>query len=290
MQARLLCVRLRLRISRCATEISRCATEMSNWDGGIRVNAFAAGGFLPAKVRGSKYVGLVAGWDWYSTFSLLAGIDPTDWRAAAANLPPVDSHSMVPVLMGTGNSTRIELTLGTEPRLVRLLEHQDQVSTLQGVIQEDLRRGKLWKLLLGYVEQSGWTGPHYPNRTTNTCCFNSILQNGAGRVPERGCPATDPCVNAGTDAAGVTNCTLGCLFELRTDPVERVDLALEYPGIVEQLMHRVEELRQTAFLPVRCLCDDGWGGIDCQQCPAAKGMCAAVTDKYGGFYGPWVDV
>ena len=29
------------------------------------------------------------------TFSELAGIDPTDWRAAAADLPPVDSHSMV---------------------------------------------------------------------------------------------------------------------------------------------------------------------------------------------------
>eukprot|EP01049_Picozoa_sp_SAG25_P006187 SAG25_NODE_454_length_7870_cov_2.720499_4_plen_187_part_00 len=35
----------------------------------------------------------------YGTFSELAGIDMTDHRAAAAGLPAVDSHSLVPVLM-----------------------------------------------------------------------------------------------------------------------------------------------------------------------------------------------
>jgi hypothetical protein len=82
------------------------------------------------------------------TFSELAGIDPTDWRAAAADLPPVDSHSLVPVLMGTGQSTRKEIPIGTEPRLITLYNHTDQVSTIQGVIQEDAE-GKLWKLLIG---------------------------------------------------------------------------------------------------------------------------------------------
>jgi len=122
--------------------------KTSQWEGGIRVNSWASGGFLPAKVRGTKYEGLATGWDWCKpptfpssvrsvrstvaelrhhhltiirrhvylrymlyitssaglttrccadgTFSELAGIDPTDWRAAAANLPPVDSHSLVP--------------------------------------------------------------------------------------------------------------------------------------------------------------------------------------------------
>ena len=54
----------------------------------------------------------------YGTFSELAGIDPTDWRAAAAGLPPIDSHSLVPVLMGTGKSLRTEVPVGTEPRLL----------------------------------------------------------------------------------------------------------------------------------------------------------------------------
>ena len=30
----------------------------------------------------------------------LAGVDPTDQRAAAANLPPIDSLDLVPYLMG----------------------------------------------------------------------------------------------------------------------------------------------------------------------------------------------
>ena len=38
--------------------------KMSNWEGGIRVNAFAAGGLIPPAMRGFRYPGLVAGWDW----------------------------------------------------------------------------------------------------------------------------------------------------------------------------------------------------------------------------------
>ena len=35
----------------------------------FRVNSWVSGGFLPAKVRGTKYEGLACGWDWYGTFS-----------------------------------------------------------------------------------------------------------------------------------------------------------------------------------------------------------------------------
>ena len=37
---------------------------MSNWQGGIRVNAYASGGFLPAAVRGTSNAGLIVGADW----------------------------------------------------------------------------------------------------------------------------------------------------------------------------------------------------------------------------------
>jgi len=170
------------------------------------VNSWVSGGFLPTKVRGTKYEGLACGWDWYGTFSELAGIDMKDHRAAAAGLPPVDSHSLVPVLMGTGPSTRKEIPIGTEPRLMKLYGQPNQVSTIQGVIQED-EQGKLWKLLIGMVEMSGWQGPHYPNITTDTCCF--------------GCRGTPPLENhcaPGADIKGMTDCTDGCLFEIRGDP------------------------------------------------------------------------
>eukprot|EP01047_Picozoa_sp_COSAG01_P055985 COSAG01_NODE_6293_length_3751_cov_1.697700_6_plen_219_part_00 len=126
-------------------------------EGGIRVNSWVSGGFLPPQVRGTKYEGLACAWDWCEcfaatshmrwstsraipaqisvisqmclakrpsvsrhaahtaphttdgTFSELAGVDPTDHRAAAAGLPPIDSHSLVPVLMGTGPSSRKEV-------------------------------------------------------------------------------------------------------------------------------------------------------------------------------------
>merc|ERR1712022_111403 len=64
--------------------------KMSNWEGGIRVNAFAAGVFLPKPVLGTKNEGMIAAWDWYATFAGLAGIsDVSDTRATAVGLPDV---------------------------------------------------------------------------------------------------------------------------------------------------------------------------------------------------------
>ena len=250
------------------------------------MNAFASGGFLPAKVRGSKYEGLVHAADWYGTFCELAGVDPTDWRAAAAGLPPVDSHSMVPVLLGTGStSTRVEIPIGTEPRLVMLGGKPDQVSTVQGLIQEADQGSKLWKLLIGFVEQSGHTGPHYPNATTDTCCFDAVLQS-SNHKPRPGCPTDDPCPRR-----GVTNCTEGCLYELRSDPSEYHELSAQHPDIVAALLQRIVQVRESAFLPVRCQCDDGFGGIACAAggCADAR-ACEMVQKRWGGFWGPFVDV
>ena len=38
--------------------------KMNNWEGGIRGNSFVSGGFLPEAVRGTKFEGMVALWDW----------------------------------------------------------------------------------------------------------------------------------------------------------------------------------------------------------------------------------
>ena len=65
--------------------------KASNWQGGIRVNSWVSGGLVPSAMHGMKLAGLAAVWDWYGTFAGLAGADPTDHRAEAAGLPPVDS-------------------------------------------------------------------------------------------------------------------------------------------------------------------------------------------------------
>ena len=41
--------------------------KFSNWEGGIRVNAFVSGGALPLARRGQKEESYVTAWDWYVT-------------------------------------------------------------------------------------------------------------------------------------------------------------------------------------------------------------------------------
>ena len=77
-----------------------CVADTTNWEGGVRADAFVAGGLLPPSVRGTKlggarsYLHLC---DFYATFSFLAGVDPHDAKAHAAGLPPIDSLNMVSV-------------------------------------------------------------------------------------------------------------------------------------------------------------------------------------------------
>jgi hypothetical protein len=90
-------------------------------EGGIRGNSFISGGFLPTKMRGVVYDGLVTVWDHYATFCHLAGVDPTDHRAAKAGLPPIDGVSHALMILGTNlTSPRTELPIGTEPRTSNL--------------------------------------------------------------------------------------------------------------------------------------------------------------------------
>ena len=107
------------------------------------MNAFVAGGFLPEKMRGKKTEGYIHLADWYGTFCGLAGVDMTDKRAAAANLPPVDSLDMWPLISGeTTTSPRTEIH-----------------ASVNALISGD------FKILAGKMEQAGWTGPQYPNNT-----------------------------------------------------------------------------------------------------------------------------
>ena len=88
--------------------------KASNWQGGIRVNSWIGGGAVPAAMRGKKLEGLTAVWDIYATFAGLAGVDPTDHSAAAANLPPIDSVDLWPYLSGaTTSSPRTRLAIGS---------------------------------------------------------------------------------------------------------------------------------------------------------------------------------
>ena len=116
-------------------------TKGSDWQGGIRVNAFVSGGFLPESMREQKTEGYIHLADWYATFSKLAGVDPTDEVAASAGLPAIDSLDMWPLISGQNS---------TSPRT-------DIPISLDTLISGD------YKILTGTVSQAGWTESDHPN-------------------------------------------------------------------------------------------------------------------------------
>lgn len=88
----------------------------SDFEGGVRVVAFVSGGWLPKKMRGAKIEGLMHIADWYATLASLAGVDPTDAKAADAGLPAIDSMDMSAMIMGKNNTgPRTELALSYAP-------------------------------------------------------------------------------------------------------------------------------------------------------------------------------
>ncbi len=126
--------------------------KVSDWQGGVRVNAFVSGGFLPKAQRGQKTEGYIHLADWYGTFCGLAGVDPTDTKAAAANLPPVDSMDMWPLISGQNS---------TSPRV-------DVPISYSTLISGD------YKLLQGNIPEADWTGPNYPHTSEPSLGLPSI--------------------------------------------------------------------------------------------------------------------
>ena len=50
--------------------------------------------------------------DWYATFAAIIGFDPTDERAKKADLPPIDSMNMWPLIIGENStSPRTEIPI-----------------------------------------------------------------------------------------------------------------------------------------------------------------------------------
>jgi len=220
--------------------------KLANWEGGIRVNAFASGGFLPEAVRGTKNEGLMAGWDWYATFAALAGVDPTDTSGAAAGLPPIDSHNLWPLLSGqTKSSPRTELAIG---------DYEDNTKPHSGMnpkaktLVGGLISGK-YKVIVGTVSQAGWPGPQFPD------------------TPCKECSSIEEC--------GQTVDT-GCMFDIFSDPGEHKNIAKENADVFNEMIARINTLQKTAYSPDR-------GSED-------KRACEMATGKYGGFWGPYIDV
>ncbi len=174
--------------------------KWTDWQGGVRVNSFATGGYLPEKMRGEKTEGYIHIADWYSTFCALAGVDPTDERAAKAKLPPIDSLNMWPLISGeTSTSPRTDIPISNNT-----------------LISGD------YKILVGDVDQTGWTSPVYPNTTKPS-----------------GIKAIEHCG------------TTGCLYNIKEDPEERTNLAENMPDVLKAMQVKLEQYAASRFNPDR---------------------------------------
>jgi len=125
-------------------------------------------------------------------------------------------------------------------------------TTVQGVI----RVADGWKLLIGDVGTYFHQGPVYPNTT--------------GGYPSGTLHCGDPAALAGSAAAGP-----GCLFNVLDDPTEQHDVAADHPDVVKGLRARIAVHQATVYSPER-------GGDDGAACAAAA--------RYGGFWGPFINV
>ena len=204
------------------------------FEGGIRVNAFASGGFLPAAVRGTTTSGWAHVAAFYATFCALAGVDPTDYRAQKAGLPPIDSLDLSGLLLGTNaTSPRTEVPIGSSD-----VDDHSGNTIVAGLIDKDG-----WKLLIeAKIAPAFPQGPIYPNTTA---------------PGENAAPCGDP--NGKGPAKGP-----GCLFNVLTDPFEEDDLASKNPAKVAELRARIAELQKGAFNPDRGthdreMCLTAWG-------------------------------
>ena len=194
----------------------------------------------------------------YATFvEGLAGEDPTDYRAATAHLPPIDSVNHWPYLSGQSNSPpRNSIALGScsaAPDRDAFCQTEGHQQTIVNAVVAYVGLGEnrtLWKLLIGRVPLAGWTWAKYPNGTH----------------------ANTPTISCGIPGLNGS----GCLYNLDEDPYERTNLATlsEFDAIKEQLFAMIKQHNSTTFSPNR-------GDIDPRACEAARG-------SYDGFWGPWI--
>lgn len=122
------------------------------FEGGVRVAAMWAGGYLPPASRGTTSHALVSVADYYATFCGLAGGAPGDCAAdalaARGGLPPVDSRSAWDAVVNGGPPIRDELPIDASVLLA-------------------VNGSKWWKLFTNpHVVGAGRTGPVFPNASS----------------------------------------------------------------------------------------------------------------------------
>ena len=121
------------------------------WEGGIRVAAFASGGFLPTAVRGTVQDGLMCLHDLYATFAALGGVTNLQ-PAPSDSMFAVDALDMSSLLLGrTTESPRDTVVVANTPCGQERF-HECSPDEQRGVVNAVIHRqknGTLLKLVIG---------------------------------------------------------------------------------------------------------------------------------------------
>jgi len=236
-----------------ASNVPLKGSKMSDWEGGIRVNAFVSGGAIPAAKRGSKLEDYMHIADWYTTLCAIAGVDPTDTRAAQAGLPPVEGFDHSALIVGDGapgSGKRTEM-------------HHSARALTSGQ----------WKLITGGMEVLEFH-------------FNESMVYGNGSIPYSDyLPGYE---GPHVMWRNMTDCSAGCLYDVTGDPFETTDIAAQHPDVVQTLTARLAELNKGIYLPDRGTPDPAacsrWNGfygpwIDVPPSPEVMRPPAPVADE-----------
>lgn len=185
--------------------------KVSDFEGGVRVNAFLNGGYLPDNLRGKNTSSLIHVTDWYATFCALAGVDPKDPQTG---VPDIDSINVWPAILNEtqpADFPRQEVPLGYCTPEADCDENNGPSGSM---VDAALIVGN-YKIVTGYQGGLGyWQGPQFPNGSE---------------------PKTDP------------GCPHGCLFDIVADPAEHHDLRTEQPKLFQQLMTRLQDIGKTVY-------------------------------------------
>lgn len=228
-----------------------------SWEGGTRVFAFVSGGLVPPSLRGTTNNQLMHISDWYTTFTVMAGVDPRDdWKDPTTNIThPIDGINVWPALMSGKAAARLLPT------------------THKSLLHDDGSGKHMWKLIQGnetradrfHANGSVYEDPYnlcLPGDVNGSYgiqydCHNSLGQNGGG--------GRMSCIVCSDDRP--------CLFDVIADPGETKNLASILPEMVTTM--KAQLAKYTVYVPPL-----SQGNLDCYDCAFNQ------TEVWSGFPGP----
>lgn len=274
----------------------------NDFEGGVRTAAFAAGGLIPAAMRGTRQEGYVHVCDWYATFAGLAGVAVAD---NVPGLPPVDALDMWPLLSGrvqesprTEFATAIELYPHNES-IIKVLpglqlcvkrpwDHPWVQTNLFVVMFLRFRRSTVRPAAIPAPPRAHSAPTPRPAHRwhTDACMHACIMQAGlimgdyklvVGRQEGTGWWWGPQYPNSTTKPLPTApGCYPACLFNILVDPTEHVDLRLAEPAQYAALWKRLLEINATVFQSDAGGVNDGAGAV------------AAMLKAGDGHWRPWL--